>query len=154
MSNVQQPGSQPEQPEQPLALPAGLSPDQLDVLTELSSILARLRTPTTLPSGASAAGATPANPTQASSSFASNPFSTADISLRDFPAATDPLKRKLQDARKAALKLPDMGKTAADQEEEMRELEERIARQRAVLAMLRDTGTKFAARTADRMEEE
>ncbi|KAH8668419.1 RNA polymerase II transcription mediator complex subunit 9-domain-containing protein [Xylariales sp. PMI_506] len=164
---------------QPLTLPEGLSPDALDSLTELSSILSRLRTPTSL-NAPSTTGATPAaaptpsqhhsqlggQASQSQSQGLSGAASTStpaiagggvlggDISLRDFPAATDALKLKMQSARRAVLALPDMDKTTADQEAEVAELEARIERQRQVLAMLREKGARFAAaKGEDRMDE-
>jgi hypothetical protein len=138
---------------QPLSLPIGLSPDDLDVITELQSVVARLRTPTTLPSATGTTGATPAptpsqqhNPTQSSSSNSA----TGEVDLKDFPARTDHLRHKLQRARAAVQTLPDMHRTVAEQEEEIRELEAKMARQEAELQKIRDMGAKFAG---NRMQE-
>ncbi|ETS83661.1 hypothetical protein PFICI_05537 [Pestalotiopsis fici W106-1] len=175
-----------QEPTTPLALPPGLSPDQLDIMTELSSLLARLRAPVTLP-GTSTTGQTPAAPTPSqqpsgsqsqsqsqplpppppsSSSAAaaaaaaaatqsqgssSNSTAVGDISLRDFPASTDHLRLKLQEAKAVVLALPDMDKSVAQQEAEIRQLEDRIRRQHEQLAALREKGNAFA--TTDRMEE-
>ncbi|KAI0177155.1 RNA polymerase II transcription mediator complex subunit 9-domain-containing protein [Pestalotiopsis sp. NC0098] len=149
-----------------LALPAGLSPDQLDIMTEMSSLLSRLRAPVTLP-GTSTTGQTPAAPTPSqqqqqssssqpgqpsqSSSAAAAAQSQGDISLRDFPASTDHLRLKLQEAKGVVLALPDMDKSVGQQEAEIRRLEDRIRRQREQLAALREKGNRFAS--TDRMEE-
>ncbi|KAI4601370.1 hypothetical protein KJ359_012562 [Pestalotiopsis sp. 9143b] len=149
-----------------LALPAGLSPDQLDIMTEMSSLLGRLRAPVTLP-GTSTTGQTPAAPTpsqqQQQSSQPGQPSQSSsaaaaaqsqgggDISLRDFPASTDHLRLKLQEAKGVVLALPDMDKSVGQQEAEIRRLEDRIRRQREQLAALREKGNRFAS--TDRMEE-
>lgn len=168
-----------------LALPAGLSPDQLDITTELSSLLSRLRAPVTLP-GTSTTAQTPATAptpsqsqsqqpasqsqsqsqplappptsssaaaagTQQSQGSSNNSGALGDITLRDFPASTDHLRLKLQEAKSVVLALPDMDKSVAQQELEIRQLEDRIRRQREQLAALRERGNAFA--TTDRMEE-
>lgn len=140
-----------EQP-QTLPLPTGLSPDQLDVTTELSSLLSRLRAPTNLPGIASStAGQTPAAPTPSQNTQSQSQTSTGDISLKDFPASTDHLRQKLQEAKAAILALPDMDKDIAEQEAEIKELESRIRKQKVQLATLREKGDRFAA--TDRMQE-
>ncbi|KAI1840719.1 hypothetical protein JX265_002083 [Neoarthrinium moseri] len=155
-----------DQKQQPraLTLPEGLSPDQLDVITELSSLLSRLRAPTVLPtsqpgsqqaprSGTTplpAAAPTPAaggpGPSSSASQGGSGGGGEQEIALRDFPAATDHLRHKLAAAKAAVLALPDMHKTTADQEREVAELERRIAAQRAQIASLVATGERFAER--------
>lgn len=80
------------------------------------------------------------------------------ISLRDLPTATDRIKHKLQHARVQIKTLPDVNRTVAAQEVEIRQLEARIEAQKAMLARLRADGAKFAAageqeqRDADKME--
>lgn len=139
----------PGQAQPALELPAGLSPDQLDITTELSSLLSRLRTPVNLPgTSSSTTGQTPAAPTP---SQPSQSQSAGDISLRDFPASTDHLRLKLQGAKAAVLALPDMDKSIAEQEKEIQELEDKIRKQREQLAALKEKGNKFAS--SDRMEE-
>ena len=66
------------------------------------------------------------------------------LTLKDVPTATDALKHKLQRARTQIRELPDMDRTIAQQEEEMAELEGRIARQRDMLRALREVGVRFA----------
>lgn len=176
--------SQPPPSGQPLALPEGFSPDHLDLLTELYSLLSHLRTPSTLP-GTTTTGATPAASTSAhgpgatgnaptpaaggaggahgggaagaggpsasgAGASSSNAAAAGDeISLHKFPASTDHLRAKLQEARAAVLAMPDMGRTIAEQQVAAAALETRIARQREVLNSLREAGTRFAERMRD-----
>ena len=140
-------------PNQPLALPAGLSPDALDILTELSSILARLRTPAAPAGGLGSTGQTPAAaPTPSSRSQI---LAGGEITHQNLPIATDNLKHKLLKARAAVRTLPDMDRTADEQDAEIAELEAKILRQRRVLDDLKTKGIEFAARgqVGDRMEE-
>jgi hypothetical protein len=156
----------------PVALPEGFSPDQLDIVTELYALLVRLRTPSTLP-GTATTGATPAPSTSApgapgsaptpapgagagagaSGSAAgtnnSNAAGADEISLRDFPTSTDHLRAKLQEARAAVAALPDMSRTIEEQRVAADALEARIACQREVLGGLREAGTRFAERMRD-----
>ncbi|CAK7222287.1 hypothetical protein SBRCBS47491_004814 [Sporothrix bragantina] len=164
----------------PLALPKTFSPDALDTTAELASILARLRPPQPSNGQAGAAGgangASGANGAvgaggaavgagegetlgasmggMAAAAAAAGPA----ISLRDLPTATDGLKHKLQHARVQIKTLPDMSRTVAAQEAEMRQLEARIEAQKTMLARLRADGARFAAageqeqRVADKME--
>lgn len=66
-------------------------------------------------------------------------------SLREVSAQTDALKHKLQRARVQVKALPDMGRGLEEQEEEMRELEERIRVQRSVLEGLKEKGARFGS---------
>ncbi|KAK8075904.1 hypothetical protein PG994_003176 [Apiospora phragmitis] len=146
-------------PDAPRPAP-GLSPDNLDTLTELTSLLSRLRAPPPTTASGGAAGATPAAATTSaptpSNNLNANNDPTNTISIQSLPMATDALKHKLQRSRAAAKTLPDMGRGTADQEAEMAELEARIARQRAVLEGLRSKGLDFTAargQAGDKMEE-
>jgi len=157
------------------SLPDSLSPDSIDTLTELASILSRLRPQPDLPNsnnnndnnggpGAIGTGATPApqagavtGTTPLPSSIAAGGTSAAGagtgagatsslaLALKDVPTATDGLKHKLQRARAQIRELPDMNRTVAEQEAEAEELERRIATQREVLRGLREVGMKFAS---------
>ncbi|KAK8123323.1 RNA polymerase II transcription mediator complex subunit 9-domain-containing protein [Apiospora kogelbergensis] len=151
------PKNPPAGPPTPLGLPPGLSPDNLDTLTELSSLLSRLRAPPAPPSASAAPGATPAAAVATSAPTPSTHHDPANtISIQSLPMATDVLKHKLQRSRAATKTLPDMGRGTADQEAEVAELEARIARQRAVLEGLRSKGLDFAAargQAGDKMEE-
>lgn len=142
-------------PNPPLALPAGLSPDALDILTELSAILARLRTPAA-PAAAGGLGSTGQTPAAAPTpSSRSQILAGGDITPQNLPVATDNLKHKLLKARAAIRTLPDMDRTADEQDAEIAELEAKIVRQRRVLDDLKTKGIEFAARgqVGDRMEE-
>lgn len=107
-------------------LPAGLSPDSIDVVSELATILARVHY------ASSADTADPAN----------------KIAIRDLPTATDPLKHKLQNARAALHTLPDITRTIPEQEAEIKLVQARIERQRAALEQLKEFGLKYATETA------
>ncbi|KIH89037.1 hypothetical protein SPBR_07920 [Sporothrix brasiliensis 5110] len=171
----------------PLALPTTFSPDALDTTAELAAILARLRPPQPAGSGAQTGAAAGASGGAASGAPTGGPAGGAagdggganegetlgasmggaaaaaaaagpPISLRDLPTATDSLKHKLQHARVQIKALPDVNRTVAAQEAEVRQLEARIEAQKAMLARLRADGVRFAAageqeqRDADKME--
>jgi hypothetical protein len=122
----------PHPPTTLLNLPDGLSPDSLDTVPVLASILSRLQTPgtnTTVPAGSPPA----ASPSQLAAG-------TGHLSIKDIPSATDSLKHKLQTARVQVKELPDIDRSVQEQEEEIRELERRIGEQRAVLESLRGIG--------------
>ncbi|KAI1402461.1 RNA polymerase II transcription mediator complex subunit 9-domain-containing protein [Hypoxylon fuscum] len=151
---------------QPSAMPEGLNPDTLDVLTELAELLNRLRTP----SGGSTSGATPAatsTPSQSQShahppapppprSTVTNNGTTTtanagDLSLRDIAPAADVLKHRFQKARGLVLGLPDVGRGLPEQEAEIAALEAKIQRQRDMLLRLRDMGSRLAQEDGDHM---
>lgn len=113
----------------PLALPPTFSPDDLDALSELSIVLAKVR-----------AGI------QSSTDIATGTAATngQQLSFKDVPGATDGLKHKLQHARAQVRALPDMDRSIDEQELEISELEARIKQQRALLDRLRDAGVSFA----------
>ncbi len=140
-----------------LALPEGFSPDDIDAITELAALVARIQPPQSLvtisgtPVTLAGTGTTP-NPSSVGGSTVPLP---ASINLKDFPTATDHLKHKIQRARTHIKALPDMSRTIAEQEEEIRELEEKMRRQKDTLAKLKDTGVEFGrdqAGAADKME--
>ncbi|KAH8661381.1 RNA polymerase II transcription mediator complex subunit 9-domain-containing protein, partial [Tricladium varicosporioides] len=119
-------------PPSSLDLPEGLSADSIDTLPVLSALLSRLQNPSA--TSTSTAGSPPAtSPSQIASGY-------GPLTIKDIPAATDELKHKLQKARTQVRELPDIDRTIAEQEDEIRELEEKIARQREVLLSLRDVG--------------
>lgn len=158
----------------PLALPKTFSPDALDTTAELASILARLRPPQQSAAQAGAGGANGAAAVATGAGAAGGVEGEAEtlgaamggaaaeaaaagppISLRDLPTATDGLKHKLQHARAQIKTLPDIHRTVAAQEAEMRQLAARIEAQKAMLARLRVDGSRFAAageQGADKME--
>ncbi|KAK7755430.1 hypothetical protein SLS62_002658 [Diatrype stigma] len=71
-----------------------------------------------------------------------------ELTLKEIPAAADALKHRFQRARAQIATLPDLGRAIADQRAEMAALEARLAKQREVLARLRDVGVRFAAETS------
>ncbi|KAK7732238.1 hypothetical protein SLS53_008527 [Cytospora paraplurivora] len=144
----------------PPTLPGGLSPDSIDVTSELYTVLSRVRytadkngasaangdgdqskpgagTPATGPSGATPAGGAGGSPGE-------KPLSTKDVA-----AATDPIRHKIQRARAAVHTLPDIERTIPEQEAEIREWEDKIARQREVLQQLREFGIQFSHGSSD-----
>lgn len=157
------------------ALPAGLTPDSIDVPSELAQILARVRY-TEKPGHGQSQGPgqqpqsqsqpqPPPPPSQQQQQQQQQPPSNpspatpaggtagASISTKDLPAAIDPLKHKIQRARAAAHTLPDISRSIPEQEAEMRLLEARIERQRATLLQLKQFGLQFAAENGDRDRE-
>jgi hypothetical protein len=136
-----------------LELPSTLSPDALDTITEMASILTRLRTTIQASSPSTAGGlpgATPAGgigigtgATPIAPGSGSSPSNA--LSLKELPAATDAVKHKLQRARVQVRSLADMDRTIAEQESEITELETRIARQKAVLELLHESGVGIMA---------
>ncbi|KAM7204620.1 RNA polymerase II transcription mediator complex subunit 9 domain containing protein [Rhypophila sp. PSN 637] len=162
-------------------LPEGLSPDAVDILTELTAILTKLRASQNLPpvglstpalgglatlpgatpgpglgatSHSQPSGATPAPGPGTTPLPSGTPNAGSGFTARELTTATDNIKHKLQRARAAVKTLPDVHRTVDQQEAEIRELEERRKKQIAMLARLRDEGLQFA-RTgrddADRM---
>ncbi|KZZ92527.1 Mediator complex, subunit Med9 [Moelleriella libera RCEF 2490] len=125
----------------PLALPPTLSPDDLDALSELSRVLAKVR-----------AGIQSANGITAGSGATPGGASTQgqQLSFKDVPGATDGLKHKLQHARAQVRSLPDMHRSIEEQNQEIEELKTRIRKQRALLERLREGGVKFGK--DDKME--
>lgn len=148
----------------PLALPPAFSPDTLDVLTELYNVLQKVHETAreslqNQEQDPSAAAAAPKLPTSTSTPSASAVATVGGdgkrLTFKDVPNATDGIKHKLQRAREQVRGLPDMSRTVAEQDAEMRELEARIEKQRALLERLREEGLAFGkndAPTGDRME--
>jgi hypothetical protein len=160
-----------------------LTPDSVETLTDLAQILTRLRATTAaaaagvslaslnLPGSSSSAiglnslnnvanapvsiagvtGTTPLPTTSANTTAAGN--ADAPLTIKEIPAATDRLKHKLQKARVQIRALPDMQRSIAQQEAEMRELEGRIARQKEVLDRLRELGVGFKGQYAETGDE-
>lgn len=129
-----------------LNLPDGLSPESLDTVPVLATILSRLQTPGT--NASTSSGSPPgASPSQITGG-------TGPLTLKDIPTATDGLKHKLQKARVQVKELPDIERSVQEQEEEIRELERRISEQRAVLESLKATGEEAKSERvkAGRME--
>ena len=64
------------------------------------------------------------------------------MDLKNLPIATDGLKAALARVRQQVAALPDMRRGIGEQEVEIKELEERVREQRAVLEGLRDWATR------------
>ncbi|KAK3317840.1 RNA polymerase II transcription mediator complex subunit 9-domain-containing protein [Cercophora scortea] len=127
-------------------LPDGLSPDAVDTLTELTSIIIKLRASqqppslTNLPNPPTAASANNHHPNSAPGSSG---IGGQLLSVKELPGATDNLKHKLQRARAAVKTLPDVGRTIAQQEAEIAELEARRRKQVEMLRGLKEEGLQF-----------
>lgn len=137
---------------QPPSITEKLSPDSIDTLPVLSALLSRLQQSST--TSTSTAGSPPsASPSQAISG-------TGALTIKDIPIASDEIKHKLQKSRTQVKELPDIDRTIPEQELEIKELEEKIAKQRQVLESLREIGvatqrdreTTQQAATVDVME--
>jgi len=115
-------------------LPEGLNPDSIDTVPILSALLSRLPDSSSTVPTTSTAGSPPAG---SPSNLATG---TGPLGVKDIPLATNEIKHKFQRARAQIKELPDIERSLEEQEEEIRDLEEKIARQRAVLAGLRDVG--------------
>ncbi|KUJ10641.1 uncharacterized protein LY89DRAFT_247479 [Mollisia scopiformis] len=120
-------------------LPDGLSPDCLDTIPVLSAILARLQPPQNANVPASTAGSPPAAATPKLVKDLEN--GTGPLTVNQIPIAADGIKSRLQKARAQVKQLPDMERSIAEQEQEMRELEEKIKKQRAALVHLKEVGS-------------
>ncbi|KAK3346789.1 RNA polymerase II transcription mediator complex subunit 9-domain-containing protein [Lasiosphaeria hispida] len=137
-------------------LPNNLSPDAIDTLTELTSILDKLRSAqaTTNTATLNLPGVPanrPADTTPAPGAVTGTtplpsgaPANGASLSVKELPAATDNLKHKLQRARAAIKTLPDVTRTLAQQQGEIEELEERRRRQLVMLAKIKGAGLQFS----------
>ncbi|KAK3689605.1 RNA polymerase II transcription mediator complex subunit 9-domain-containing protein [Podospora appendiculata] len=145
-------------------LPDGLSPDAVDTLTELTSIIIKLRASqqppslTNLPHPSTAAAASnplghhhPNGPPSLPGPVTgTTPLASGGgggggqlLSVKELPGATDNLKHKLQRARAAVKTLPDVGRTISQQEVEIAELEARRRKQVEMLMGLKEEGLQF-----------
>ncbi|KAF3763079.1 hypothetical protein M406DRAFT_261512 [Cryphonectria parasitica EP155] len=118
---------------QPYTLPAGLSPDSIDIPSELATILSRIH----YVSQPAPETTDPSNPRPRDQDEGVRP--------KDLPTATDSLKHKIQRARAAVHTLPDIKRTIPEQEAEIAELKAHIEKQRAALGRLKEYGLQFAA---------
>lgn len=126
------------------ALPGGLTPDSIDVPSELTQILSRVRYSDKNSQQQQQQQQAP------SAGGAADPAAAAPIPIKDLPAAIDPLKHKIQRARAAVHALPDVRRTIPEQEAEAAALRARIERQHAALLQLKEFGLRFAAENGDR----
>lgn len=97
-------------------------PSTFDILPDLHRILKRL-----LDSAAQPPAATP-TPAQ--------PSADGPLEIQHVPTAANEIRLKIQKARRAVLALPDVDRTCEDQEEEIEDLEARIATLKASLGEL------------------
>ncbi|KAG9229633.1 RNA polymerase II transcription mediator complex subunit 9-domain-containing protein [Amylocarpus encephaloides] len=105
---------------------------EIDAIPVLHALLSRLQPPSNPLTGS--AGSPPvATPSESVPG-------TGPLRAKDIPVATDGMKHKLQKARRDVMALPDIHRSIAEQEDEIRELEEKIAKQGEVLQRLRDAG--------------
>ncbi|EKD15083.1 uncharacterized protein L3040_003716 [Drepanopeziza brunnea f. sp. 'multigermtubi'] len=118
-----------------LNLPEGLTPDSIDTLTVLSSILSRVDLTSKNPTASTAGSPPAATPSQPPADLDHGP-----LTVRDLPAATDGLKHNLQKAKVLLKQLPDLERSIKEQEDEMRDLEAKVGEQKAVLAQLVEVG--------------
>ncbi|KAB5526373.1 RNA polymerase II transcription mediator complex subunit 9-domain-containing protein [Coniochaeta sp. 2T2.1] len=130
---------------------SNLSPDLFSPLPPLSEILLRLRPPPPNTSSSSSSQqqqqqplSSPAPPNPSTPTVASS--TTGPLSLKEVPAATDPIKHRLQRARQQVKALPDIERGVREQEEEIEELERRIEEQRRVLGVLKGMGLLLGRR--------
>jgi hypothetical protein len=110
------------------------APNTFDLLPPLHDILLRVLD-------------APADPSLAA---AGQPDSQGPLEPARLPDATLTLKRKIQKAREAVERIPDVGRTVEEQEEEIQALEERVKRLRGVLESL----GKMQESTRDEMKME
>lgn len=145
----------------PHALPAGLTPDSVDVPSELYTILSRLRYAdkngastngdgdSNKPGANTPAGGLPGSTPSGGALQPANGSDTKTLSTKDLTAATDPLKHKVQRARAAVHTLPDITRTIAEQEAEIKEWQDKIESQRKVLQQLKEFGIQFSHGSTD-----
>ncbi|EKG12175.1 hypothetical protein MPH_10658 [Macrophomina phaseolina MS6] len=104
--------------------------------------------PSTDGAGVGAASGATGVPPSASSSSAADPPDSQPLEIHQLAAASSALKVRLQRARQACARLGDVDRTVEEQREEIAELEERVAKLRAVLE---DMGVAPAAAGDARM---
>ncbi|KAF2196287.1 hypothetical protein GQ43DRAFT_485074 [Delitschia confertaspora ATCC 74209] len=100
----------------PNAVPSMPSPAIFDILPDLHKLLSRLQ-----------ASAQP--PEQASAQASAD----GSLEIHQLATAATELKLKIQRAKRAVLALPDIDRTCEEQQEEINELEDRIARLKGAL---------------------
>ncbi|MCJ1270747.1 hypothetical protein MMC22_010644 [Lobaria immixta] len=119
------------------------SPSTFDILPPLHALLSRLLLPG--PNNNAPAASSPL--ATSSSPHLINAAATAPLSPKDLTTASSAVKIKIQKARVAVQRLPDINRSVQDQQHEIRELEDEVARLRGVLAALGE-GAREAAGTA------
>ncbi|KAJ5132673.1 hypothetical protein N7448_006831 [Penicillium atrosanguineum] len=78
-----------------------------------------------------------------------NPKASEHLDTKDLPTATSSVKIRIQKARGVVEELPDVHRSVEEQENEIQELEDRVARLRAVIS---DFGSRAGKNQADRAE--
>lgn len=115
-------------------LPEGLSPNSIDTISALSSLLSRFQaSPLTTSISTPGITRTAASPSQLLAG--SGPLTDKDITL-----ATDILRFQLQKARIQIGKFPDMYRSIEEQELEIKELENKILKQKETILQLQKFG--------------
>ncbi|KHJ35380.1 putative microtubule-associated protein [Erysiphe necator] len=123
-------------------LPEGLSPNSIDTVPVLSSLLSRFQT-SQLNSSISASGLirSTASPSQLL-------VGTGPLTDKDITSATDVLRLQLQKAHMQIGQFPDMHRSIEEQELEIKELESKILKQKDTISEIQ----KFA-RVSKKLEE-
>jgi RNA polymerase II transcription mediator complex subunit 9 len=117
-------------PAPPPAGPPSLpSPSTFDILPALHTLLTRLLTSTAQPSD-------PNHP------LSTDPEAAKPLEIQHLATEASKLKIRLQKARMAVLGLPDVDRTCEEQQEEIDELEERVARLKGILKGLGGEGVE------------
>ncbi len=122
----------------PADLPTVPNPSTFDVLPPFHALLTRLLHPTF-------ASQQTSTPTPQLSSSPSH--TTAPLSPKDIATAASGVKIKIQKARIAVQRLPDVERSVKEQEEEIRELQEEARRLRRVLGDLAQAAARAAVET-------
>ncbi|MCJ1465214.1 hypothetical protein MMC07_003830 [Pseudocyphellaria aurata] len=118
-------------------------PSTFDILPPLHALLSRLLLP-------AASGPTTASPLPASSPHPTN-AATTPLSPKDLSTASSAVKIRIQKARVAVQRLPDINRSVQDQEREIRELEEEVSRLKGVLAALGENAREAASSPPNRL---
>ncbi|RKF64828.1 putative microtubule-associated protein [Erysiphe neolycopersici] len=115
-------------------LPEGLSPNSIDTIPVLSSLLSRFQiSPLTTSISTPGIARSAASPSQLLAG--TGPLTDKDITL-----ATDVLRFQLEKARIQIGKFPDMHRSIDEQELEIKELENRILKQKETMLQLQKFG--------------
>ncbi|KAF2252408.1 hypothetical protein BU26DRAFT_502882 [Trematosphaeria pertusa] len=113
---------EPSLPPQPTT-PSLPPPSTFDILPDLHGLLSRLLL-------------SPSAPAPAPTLTPGQPPADGPLDIQQVGTAATEIKLKLQNARKAVMALPDIDRTCEDQQEEIDDLEMRIARLKASLQQL------------------
>ncbi|KAF2868867.1 RNA polymerase II transcription mediator complex subunit 9-domain-containing protein [Massariosphaeria phaeospora] len=111
----------PAPPGMPTAAPA---PATFDILPDLHKLLSRL------------ISTSPQHPAPTPAPTPGQPVGDGPLEMQHLATAATDVKLKIQKARRAVMALPDIGRTLEDQQEEIEDLQARIARLKASLREL------------------